>query len=184
MDSADPYAPPESGLVEPHQIESPYYAVSVFRFVTLSLATLGLFELYWFYQNWRRERVRTGERLSPFWRAFFAPLWAFSCFTRLRQAADTANTPSTVSPGLLGVSYLILSMVWRLPDPFWLVSILTFLPLLPANLTAARLNRALAPGSQALTPWSVATVFLTLLGLPFLVLTVAVTMFPDLVPAE
>ena len=54
--------------------EHPYFPVATHKFVVLSICTLGLYDLYWFYQNWQRVRRRTREDLSPFWRAAFAPL--------------------------------------------------------------------------------------------------------------
>jgi hypothetical protein len=36
--------------------------------------------------------------------------------------------------------YLVLSVLWRLPDPWWLVSFATFVPMMPVQRAAQRLN--------------------------------------------
>lgn len=46
----------------------------------------------------------------------------------------------TWSPGLLGTLYLIWSVTWRLPGPWWLVSIATFVPFLPVLETVTQIN--------------------------------------------
>ncbi|MGH7577402.1 MAG: hypothetical protein ACREM1_20010 [Longimicrobiales bacterium] len=66
----------------------PFFPVSTGKFVAMSACTVGLYDLYWFYKNWQRVRDRSGESLSPFWRAFFAPLWSFSLFRRVHQYAQ------------------------------------------------------------------------------------------------
>ena len=58
------------------QLESPHRCVliSTTKLIVMSLFSLGLYHLYWFYKQWKLARDRTGENLSPFSRAFFAPL--------------------------------------------------------------------------------------------------------------
>lgn len=118
----------------------PFFPVSTGKFVAMSLCTFGIYELYWYYKNWERVRARTGETLSPFWRAFFAPLWSFSLFRRVREYQDDGTSPISWSPGLLGTIYLVLIVSWRLPDPWWLVSLGTFVPILPVLNTTQAIN--------------------------------------------
>ena len=54
--------------------ELPFYCVSATKLAILSFATLGLYELFWFYKNWALIRARTGRDISPFWSAFFSIL--------------------------------------------------------------------------------------------------------------
>ncbi len=74
-----------------HQL--PLFPVATHKFIVLSICTLGIYELYWFYQNWKRLKATTNDKLSPFWRAFFAPIWGFSLFKRIRAMSVSAGVP-------------------------------------------------------------------------------------------
>ncbi len=118
----------------------PFFPVATHKFIVMSICTFGMYELYWFYQNWKRLREASQEDLSPFWRTFFAPLWSFSLFERVRDIANAARVPVGWSAGALAAIYLILSITWRLPDPWWLISLATLVPLVPVQRAAQRVN--------------------------------------------
>jgi hypothetical protein len=117
-----------------------FFSPTALKFTLLSMTTLGLYQLYWFYRNWIVIKSRSGEDLMPFWRAFFAPLWAYSCFRHIRQAAALNSIAGPPNIGLLAIGYFILTALWRSPDPYWLVCFLSFIPLLPANAAIIRIN--------------------------------------------
>jgi len=56
----------------------PFYCVSTMKFSILSLATFGLYELFWFYKNWAIVRARSDRDISPFGRALFSPFFCYS----------------------------------------------------------------------------------------------------------
>jgi hypothetical protein len=169
-DVRNPYATPGASVsVETH---APLFAVSTAKLTALSLATLGLYQLSWHYQSWQRIRARTAKPMRPFWRTVFAPLWAFELFTHLNREATAAGVESSVSPGGHGVAYLLLNVTTRLPEPFWLISLASVLPLLPANGLARRLNERLAPDRPALAGWNAWNVVGLVVGSVLLVLAV------------
>src|SRR5258707_5832417 len=106
---------------------TPQFAVSVGKFAVMSLCTFGFYELYWAYKHWDAQRRREEEHLSPFWRAFFAPLWGFSLLPRLQRITAEYGAPATWSGSALALAYFVFSSAWRLPDPCRLVSVLSFL---------------------------------------------------------
>lgn len=127
--NVNPYAAPDSEVADPAVASAPeYFTVGTTKLILMSICTFGIYELWWFYKNWRVIRDRTGESIMPFWRAVFAPLWGFS-FVGYVSATREALGLSKVSPVALGAAYLIVGMTWRLPDPYWLISMLTFVPL-------------------------------------------------------
>ena len=79
----------------------------------------------------------------PFWRAFFAPIWAYSCFKHIKTSAGENNIPESLSIGSLAALYFILQTLWRLPDPFWLISLFSFIPIIPVNNVAFKINSKL-----------------------------------------
>lgn len=118
----------------------PLFPVSSTKFVVMSIVTLDIYPVYWMYQQWKRIRDRTGENLSPFWRAAFAPLWGFRLFGHIRSEARTARPPAAWSAGLLATLYLVLSALSGARSTLWLVSLLAFLPFLPVVRTVAAIN--------------------------------------------
>lgn len=113
-----------------------YHHISPLKFVLLSVLTFGLYELYWCYKCWKYIRTEEDSRISPFWRAFFAPLWIYPLSKRIYAGEKK------LLGGLLAISYLLLSALWNLSDPYWLLSSLTFVPLLPLVFVVDSLNRA------------------------------------------
>ena len=51
--------------------------------------------------------------------------------------------------GFLALAYIGLSVLWRLPDPWWFLSLLSVLTLLPANRRMIELNRGAAARAPA-----------------------------------
>ena len=101
------------------------------QFILLTFVTFGIYELVWFYRNWKLLKEVGSLKISPFWRAFFAPFYAGSIAGQLQKFLKEKNSPCDYSPTIIGISYFIIMILWRLPDPFWLVSFLSFVPMLP-----------------------------------------------------
>jgi hypothetical protein len=164
---------------EPESSAEPtYFPVSNAKLVVLSLCSFGLYELYWLYRNWKLEKARTREDMWPFWRAFFGPLWAYSLFSRIRERATEASVPASYSSGGLAAAFFVLNVAWRLPDPFWLISFLTFVPLLPVRTVIADINRGQAPEAWTNSRFSLANVVLVVGGGILLVLAVIGSLMP------
>jgi len=121
-------------------IAYPLFPVATHKFIALSLCTLGIYQLYWCYQNWKRLKSTSSENLSPVWRAAFAPLWGFSLFARIRAVAVVHGVPVDWNSGALATCYLVLSLLHRLPDPWWLITFGALVPMIPVQLAAQRAN--------------------------------------------
>jgi hypothetical protein len=145
MQVEDIYRPPEADLevrteAQPQAL-APFFQTSPLKVALLSLATLGLYQLYWFYKHWERRRTH-GEEVSPLARTIFAVLFAHSLFqsvTRKIEHRTTLGVPlagvaiEPLSAGALALGYFFLNVVWRLPDPASFVGLLSFLPLAAAQ---------------------------------------------------
>jgi hypothetical protein len=159
----------------------PLFPVSTHKFIVLSICTLGLYQLYWCYQQWKRISEARNEALSPFWRAFFAPLFGFSLFERIRVEARMAGVDVAWQPMLLGTMYLVLSVLSRLPDPWWLLTFASLLPLILVQRTSHRVNARQAtittePSNEGYSKVNIATI---VVGGLFLVLALLGTFLPD-----
>jgi len=132
---------------EAHPTECQFFPVATHKFVALSICTFGLYECYWCYKNWQRISRRSGEKLSPFWRAVFAPLFSFDLFGSIRDYAKQRGLSTRWYPGLLGGLYLVLVILCRAPNPWWILSYATFVVFIPVVQTVREIN-ALAPNDE------------------------------------
>lgn len=125
---------PETGVrAQPISEAAAYYSPSSMKLVVLSLTTLGLYVVYWFWRNWQAIQRETGGTQWPWARALFSPLWAYLCFRELRDAASNRRRDLAFAPGLLAVTYFLLNLAARLPNAGWLLALFVFVPLLPVN---------------------------------------------------
>jgi hypothetical protein len=142
----------------------PYCDVGTAKFVLLSLLTLGLYELVWFYRNWRRVKIQAGREIRPFWRALFSPFYCYSFASTVKRTADSLHTPSNLNPGAITAGYVALLLLTELPDPWWLVGLLTFVPLLPIQQQIRSIHQALRPGSDNAEGWRPASLAALAIG--------------------
>lgn len=91
----NPYQPPSAdGLPPPLPNTSSYYVVGKLKFFVLFFATLSLYSIYWFYQQWSRWKLRTGENIWPAPRALFNIFFTHSLFKKIhKDAAEISSQP-------------------------------------------------------------------------------------------
>jgi hypothetical protein len=157
----------------------PYFPVATHKFIALSLCTFNFYALYWCYNNWWRIQHRSGEHISPFWRAFFAPIWVFSLFGRIGGDARARNLVVGWSTALLGVAYVVISAFGSVPEVWWLVSLASFIPFVPVVITTQRINALEAPAEKRNDSYSGGNVVAILLGGLFLLVALVGTFFPE-----
>jgi hypothetical protein len=149
------------------------FAVPVHKFVVMTVCTFGIYQFYWAYFNWKGLNKRYSLNASPFWRAAFSGLWNFELFAKIRDAAKVEGVAVNWAPPLLAIAYLLFSASWQLPEPWWLLSQVSFLPLLPVIMTINAL-----PSSRGFKQgYSVGNIAVILLGGAFIALCVAVWAF-------
>lgn len=163
---------------------APYFGVSITKLVVMSIFTGGFYEIYWCYRHWKAEREREKEDMMPFFRAVFAPLWAFSLFGRIQGMCAKHVIPATWSATGLALIYLTLSVASRLPDPLWLVSFLNFIPLIIVQRSVNALNAAIAPEAPQNDHFTGANVVLLLIGGVLVLLVILGIFMPEATQKE
>jgi hypothetical protein len=152
--------------------ELPFHCVSVAKFTILSLGTLGLYEVFWFYKNWVLVRTRTGRDISPFWRAVFSALFCYSFANTVNSTAALVNLTRKTTPAAIAVVYIALLALERLPDPYWLICFLSFVPLVPITLQIRAIHEAMRPGFDSAVGWGRGSYAALALGAPLTALIV------------
>ena len=156
-----------------------FFSASPFKVTVMCLATLGFYQIYWFYKNWKLIKEREKTEIMPFWRAVFSVFYCASCFNRIGAMGGSLGLGSSINAGILSAVWILLTIAQRLPDPYWLVSFLSFLCLLPVQSLANSINSSVSPDfrpNERFTGWDIPIVIFG--GLLFILLLGA-TFFPS-----
>jgi hypothetical protein len=155
-----------------------YFPVSITKFVVMHCCTLGAYQFYWFYENWKIIREREQTAISPFWRTFFAFIFCYPLFEAIRDSAASLKMPQLASPHVLATVWVLLSMLWILPDPYWLASFLSIGLLVPIQQMANGINQSLAPNADRndrFTAWNKVAI---VIGGPLFIIGVIAAFLP------
>jgi hypothetical protein len=178
--SSNPYATPKARVDDAAPAEgTTYFAVSALKLALMSFATLGLYELYWFYKNWKAMQ-QSGEKLNAPIRAVFYPVTAYWLLRHIRERAEALGVEASFSAGGLATALFFLSAVtWRLPDPWWLIGYAAFVVLLPARAAIERINEKVAPGAERNARFSGWNILGLVFGALMLALIIAGMVLPE-----
>jgi len=134
-----------------------YFPVSLTKFVVMHFCTVGLYQVYWFYENWKLILEREQSDASPFWRTSFMFIYCYALFEKVRSSAASLKMGHSISVQVLATGWILLSTLWILPDPYGLVALLSILFLIPVQQAANRINESLVPGhdrNERFTAWN------------------------------
>lgn len=145
----NPYATPAARVHEltAASSEAPFFPVSLLKLSLMSLVTFGLYEVYWFYKNWKCVQ-RLGDDVNAPIRALFYPLVSYRLYRRIRDHAKQIGIERELWAGSLAVATFIASALWRLPEPWWLIGLFAFLPMVPVQSMVNDINRQVAPDAD------------------------------------
>ena len=159
--------------------ELPYFSVSAAKLLVMTFCTSGLYGLYWFYKNWSLIKKRDAPTIRPFWRAFFALFFCHACFKDIRASAEKRGLQNPFNADAMAVGWILTTVLWRLPDPYWLVTHLAVLFLLPVQAAANEINRRDFPDHEVNSRFSGWNIFGIVVGGLLMVLSVLGTFMPD-----
>ena len=156
-----------------------YFPVSITKFLVMHFCTLGGYQFYWFYENWKIIQERERTPISPFWRTFFAFIFCYPLFEAIRDSAASLNMPQAASPHILATLWVLFSMLWILPDPYWLASFLSIGLLVPIQQMANAVNQSLAPNADRNDRFSAWNMVAIALGGPLFLIGVIAAFLPS-----
>lgn len=122
-----------------------FFPVSRRKLWVLSIASLGIYELYWFYKNWQWVRTYQSPEILIVWRTLFSFILAYDLFKRVKYVAEENGIAVSFNPVRSAVIYLVLSIAGSLPEPYFLVGLFTFVPLMAVQDAVNALNAKLHP---------------------------------------
>lgn len=92
-----------------------YYAIPTNRFILYSILSFGIFNFFWFYNNWVAVKKNQSEEsdIYPFWRAWFSIFFSFSLFKKVLTSAKANGYSESYDPSLLGIIYFVGTLLDR-----------------------------------------------------------------------
>jgi hypothetical protein len=177
----------KEGVEAPEDFKGPMYLyIPVGRLVFMSLLSLGAYEAYWIYKNWRYLKERDGLKINPVLRGIFGIFFCHSLLKTIRndERANAVRKAGFSAYGLATgwvVVVLIGSLLGRIPAPGFsllgmLVSLPSFIFFLPVQLYINDLNGAFVP-QPVYYKWSVGHTACLVFGIVFWPLVI-LRMFP------
>lgn len=125
-----------------------FFTVSPLKFALLSIVTLTIFNIYWFYRNLSAFKKNNPKKASwfPLIEAIFSPLFAYRCFKDINQTALGFGISIKTSAGILAFIYFLFFAVAVGNDNNFLtlVRLLAFIAILPINNLAIKVNKKLS----------------------------------------
>jgi hypothetical protein len=157
-------APRPDPLKKFERLPMEYFSLSLIKFILLYLCTLGLYDFYWFYKNWKAIQTQTQEKMFPFGRALFAFVYCHTFFRIVAISAKRLGFPPTYSPGLLPVVYIACKIAFVYPHPWWVLWFLGFIPLLFIQHTINLNNSKTSLTYQEALSFSWSEIFIVIVG--------------------
>ena len=110
------YAPPEADVTAPTTGQPRYYVVSPTKFMLLSVLTLTLYFVYWFYRNWKLIRDADNDDTWPPARGLFYIFFTHSLFSDVQNSLEGQQRSFSWSPMVLATVFVILTVVLNIAD--------------------------------------------------------------------
>jgi hypothetical protein len=173
-------APESAGPILGEATATPaYFPVSVTKLVVMSLCTLSVYEFYWFYKNWWYVKDREKTRINPVLRAVFRYFTCYFLFSKIRATAGQHQIPVVVPAGPVALGWIVVSLLVRLPEPYFLISLLAVFLLVPVQVAVNRINGRIAPGHDRNSRFTGLNIATIVLGGLFLVAGVLAYVLPE-----
>jgi hypothetical protein len=147
----NPYAAPTapvSDTVTASLSEAPFFATGLLKLAVMSVATFGLYQIYWSYKNWKCASRLSEQDLNAPVRALFFPLTSYWLFRCIEESGRKFGADVSINAGFLAVALFLLSAIGRLPDPYWIVGLFSFVPFLGVQSAVNEINRRAAPDAD------------------------------------
>ena len=110
------YATPEADVSAPITDQPRYYVVSPTKFMLLSVLTLTLYFVYWFYRNWKLIKDADKQDTWPPARGFFYIFFTHSLFSDVQSYLEGHQRNYDWSPMVLATVFVVLTVALNVAD--------------------------------------------------------------------
>jgi hypothetical protein len=111
--------------------EGVFFPVSLLKLSVMTLCTFGLYEYFWMFQCWNYVKRADSKKVLPWARAFFGVLYCYNLFAEIGAIGKTINPAKTLAVGPLAMTWILLTVVARIPHLPPACNLIPFLALIP-----------------------------------------------------
>jgi TonB family protein len=138
--------------------EAAFYPVSLTKLFLLSVGTLGIYSIYWFYRNWLYLKNKNKKSISPLARGLFDFLWFYPFYRRLVDDSMSRfknnRLPSKLIAVLMAAGYFVIAMISNAVESLlWLSIIVAPLFIFPLANYINSINESDARAYQYNSRW-------------------------------
>jgi len=126
---------------KPSTKEGILFPVGLFKLAIMSVTTLGVYQGYWMYRNWKYLRQRRKVKAHSVRRSDYPFFFIYPLFREIRAVGATIGSQSMVAPEILFVLWVALTLLANLPDPYYFLGNLDIIPILIVQSYVIKLNR-------------------------------------------
>jgi hypothetical protein len=162
------------------------YRRSAFQVALLMFVTGGIYIFWWSFhvRRWCSGVLEKPDQ--PLWKSIALIVPIFNLFLLydlgliIRTVARRQDPSASTALPWLGVSAFFIAALWRLPDPFWFVSLLAFVPIAIMQLALVKAEFSLAAFEALPTKFHwVEWIVIVLGGLMWLLAVAGTSLMPD-----
>jgi hypothetical protein len=125
---------------KPSGKEGILFPVGLFKFAIMSVTTMGIYQGYWMYRNWKYLRQRRKVKNRADRRSDFPLIFIYPLFREIRAVGKALRTEPAIAPGALFIFWLALTFLANLPDPYCLLGNLDIIPMLIVQKYILKIN--------------------------------------------
>jgi hypothetical protein len=163
-------SPEAQAIIRDKAINKPtlYFSTTVTKLILLSLSTLGLYHIYWFYRNWKAIEQYQEIKVGCTVRSLMGFVFCFSLFRKIFHSAQLQGYDKRLSPELIALAYFYFAVLFFLADvvqrKVWLLWVFSFLPLLIIQKVILFNNMKVNPGYMMKKGFSLLELIIVVMG--------------------
>ena len=112
----DAYQTPQADLSTQDDTVATYYVVSIKKFMTLFISTLGSYGVYWFYKNWALHKATTHSNVWPVMRGILSIFFTHSLFRNVNETIELKNISYKWDHSLIATLYVVSAIFSNISD--------------------------------------------------------------------
>lgn len=105
--------------------------INLNKFIFLCIISFGLYEIWWIYKAWRFYKQKENLDIMPAARAIFSIFFLTTLFDKILLFAKEKGYGKNFSSIELFIGFFFGNILAKLPEPFWLISLFSFVFLIP-----------------------------------------------------
>jgi hypothetical protein len=144
------YAPPKAAVADVSLDHADsdiwFFPVSLTKLIAMTFATLGMYQIYWFYKNCQLIKVRDEPHIIPLARAIFGVVWCYGCFSQIERAEEKLALMPALAAGPWAGAWVVLVLISQVHHPLSWLGLISLTLFIPAQIHVNRLNATVAPG--------------------------------------